>query len=94
VQSSSALKPNNQEWKNMTTTITTTIPLLSLLSLHVQKKENARGDGDSAVLVPQQQQPFVQAVIKAGERDQAPHTNQLYRPKYRSRAAIITAEDF
>ena len=38
-------------------------------------------------------QPFVQTRITAGEWDPA-RTNPLYRPKYKSRAKIVSAEDY
>jgi hypothetical protein len=38
-------------------------------------------------------QPFVQTRIKAGEWDPA-RTDPLYRPKYKSRSKIISADDF
>lgn len=51
--------------------------------------EDGSGDGGS----PQQQQPFVQARIQAGEWN-LERTDPLYRPKWKSRAQIVSAEDF
>lgn len=40
------------------------------------------------------QQPFVQTRIQAGEWDYPHRTNPLYRPRWKSRAKIISVEDF
>jgi hypothetical protein len=69
----------------------------SSLSTTTNTKQSKKDDAAATVTTTAADavhaQPFVQTRIKAGEWDPA-RTDPLYRPKYKSRSKIISADDF
>lgn len=60
---------------------------------NVRISEGEDDDDDNVAVQIAASQPFVQTRLEPGEWDPA-HTDPLYRPKYKSTARIISADDF